>query len=113
MTKDERSLLMFLETREVDHIGLVAPAHMNAADFAIAEKWDKAGLVKFGRLKSHEMDRINEHRHGVKRCTHYVRLGESMRNLAARERQARADRCFARDEEAHGTLEGLQDVAAG
>lgn len=107
MTKEENSLLLFLETREVDHTGFVAPAHMNAADFLIAKLWAYEGRIKFGRLKSHEMDRVNKHRRGVKACTHFVRLGRTMRGLAARERSKRSDRGFARDAEAHGQLEGL------
>ena len=49
MTKTENNLLLYLETRLVDHRGLVASAHMNAVDLDIAEAWSKSGFVGFGR----------------------------------------------------------------
>lgn len=44
MTSDERSLLLYLETRAVDHGGKVDAQHMNKEDFDIAKKWMKKGL---------------------------------------------------------------------
>ena len=38
MTSDERNLLLYLETRAVDHGGLVDAKHMNKEDMEIAEK---------------------------------------------------------------------------
>lgn len=49
-TKDERSLLLYLETRAVDHGGRVADANINAEDLAIAERWNAQGYVNFGRV---------------------------------------------------------------
>ncbi len=51
MSKDERSLLLFLETRAVDYGGRVNAKHMNADDFKIAEQWTKEGFICFGRIK--------------------------------------------------------------
>lgn len=39
MTPDERSLLIYFETRMVDGLGYVESVRMNAGDFAIAKRW--------------------------------------------------------------------------
>lgn len=52
MTKDERSLLVFLETQAVDHGGKVFSASMNADDIAITKSWIESGFIQFGRIKA-------------------------------------------------------------
>ena len=52
MTKEERSLLLYLETRAVDYGGTVDARHMNQADFALLDVWKIDKLVDFGRLAS-------------------------------------------------------------
>lgn len=71
MSRDERSLLLYLETRAVDHGGLVAPVHMNAADFDITKRWNEAGFLRFSRMLS---EYINDTR--LARSSHVVELGE-------------------------------------
>ncbi len=51
MSKDEKSLLLFLETRAVDYGGRVNAKHMNVDDFKIAEQWTKEDFICFGRIK--------------------------------------------------------------
>lgn len=51
MTSDERNLLLFFEYCAVDNLGKIDARRMNREDFTIAEKWDKEGFVKFGRIK--------------------------------------------------------------
>ena len=50
MTRDQKRLLLYLETCAVDHSGLVVPAHMNGADFAQANEWDDLGFLAFQML---------------------------------------------------------------
>lgn len=50
LTKDERSLLMYLETRAVDWGGIVDGRRMNAVDNRIARRWNDTCFVRFGRL---------------------------------------------------------------
>jgi hypothetical protein len=50
MTRDERALLLYLETREVDHSGRVDGRRMNKADHDTAERWNREGFVRFGRI---------------------------------------------------------------
>ena len=85
MSKDERSLLLFLETRVVDYGGRVNLAHMNEEDMNIAEKWDKEGFIGFGRIvmRNHNPDGTN-----------WCRLSEKAWDLAHEERKARAKRMW-------------------
>lgn len=85
MTKDERSLLLFLETRAVDHAGKVQTAHMNADDFKIAASWDKTGFIKFGRVAFEDVNKFG---------SHWCSLSEEAWALAASERKARAGRTW-------------------
>jgi hypothetical protein len=89
MTKDEKSLLLYLETRVVDHNGLIDGRNMNEGDFEIAKGWAEAGFIKFGRLTMAELQCIvgtkpMEHR------THFVRLSPDAWKKAHEERVARS-----------------------
>jgi hypothetical protein len=86
MNRDERSLLLFLETRAVDHGGLVDTVHMNEDDVEIAKRWTKEGFLEYGRVCAAD----------VKSCTAWVELSEEAWELAHKERRARADRMWAK-----------------
>jgi len=79
MTSDERSLLLYLETRAVDHGGLVDIKHMNKEDMDIAKRWNEEEFIRFGRIKAHS----------IITCTHWCELSEEAWNLAHAERKAR------------------------
>ena len=81
LTKDERSLLLFLESRATDQGGRVKTAHMNAADMTIAEGWHREGFVGFGRIASEDLSEFG---------THWCSLSDEAWALAAAERKARA-----------------------
>lgn len=91
MTPDERSLLLYLETRAVDYGGLVDIKHMNKEDFDIAKKWDKEEFIKFGRIKFRY---IKFHSIGV--STHWCELSEEAWKLAHSERKARCIRIMSK-----------------
>ena len=61
MTKDERSLLLFFESRAVDQAGKVDLRHMNEHDIEIAEKWNKDGFCGFGRVTSEGVNQYGSH----------------------------------------------------
>ena len=82
MTSDERNLLLYFETRAVDHGGLVDTKHMNREDMEIANKWNDEGFVKFGRIKSHS----------IAVSTHWCELSEEPWDSAHAERKARHKR---------------------
>lgn len=87
MTKDERSLLLYLETRAVDHGGLVTTPQMNADDFAILDRWKESGFMQFGRLTVASIEKLRG-------ATHWVRLSEAAWKLAHEARRARCERVY-------------------
>lgn len=87
MTSDERSLLLYLETRAVDHGGIVDTIHMNKEDMDIAKKWDKEGFVKFGRIKFHSITSAG---------TYWCELSDEAWQLAHAERKAKCARIMSR-----------------
>lgn len=89
MSKDERSLLLFLETAAVDHGGLFDARHMNKADMDIAEGWSKEGFLPlFRRVPACLLGFYRD-----KGCfNHYVRLSEDAWRLAQQERRERGAR---------------------
>jgi hypothetical protein len=96
MTKDERSLLLYLETRMVDYDGIIDPRMMNEPDFEIAKRWDREGFIKFGRLKMREIKFLDEKFRNAKTRTHAVRFTTKAWEAAHRERRARSARMIER-----------------
>lgn len=88
MTKDQKSLLMFLETCAVDQFGAVRVAHMNDADMRQARKWAKEGFIEFGRIAAAD---IVEHPHPR---SHWVRLSPEAWSEAHSARGERAERMW-------------------
>lgn len=87
MTREELSLLLFLETQAVDYRGNVDVRHMNGDDHEIARQWVKRGYIEFGRLPFKECRTI-----GTRNITHRVRLSDQAHADAGIERTARARR---------------------
>lgn len=85
MTRDERSLLLFLETRAVDYGGRVDGRHMNGEDFEIAKRWNEQGFVFFGRIVA---------RHCNTQGGNWCKLSASAWTLAQAERLNRAERMW-------------------
>uniref|UniRef100_A0A6M3LSW0 Uncharacterized protein n=1 Tax=viral metagenome TaxID=1070528 RepID=A0A6M3LSW0_9ZZZZ len=92
MTRDEESLLLFLETRAVDHDGKVSTEHMNASDMEVAKRWNVDHFICFGRLPS-ELVTAKTNRG---RNTHWVILSPGAFGHASQLRAERADRGTAR-----------------
>ena len=85
MTKDEKSLLLSLETRQVDYGGRVNLQHMNDEDADIAEKWKKEKFIGFGRIviRNHNSD-----------GSHWCRLSKEAFKMAHKLRLERANRMW-------------------
>jgi hypothetical protein len=83
MTKGQLSLLLYLETRAVDHSGRVNGAQMNKEDMDQARQWADEGFIGFGRIvmKDHTPE-----------GTHWVELSDAAWTAAHQERRARANR---------------------
>jgi len=85
MTKDERGLLLYLESRAVDYGGRVDQRMMNADDFKIAEKWDSENFISFGRIVFRNIN---------SQGANWVKLSEEALDLAHEERKERAKRMW-------------------
>ena len=85
MTKDERSLLLFMESCAVEKSGRVKAVHMNADDLKTAEQWNKEGFVKFGRIALEDISEFG---------SNWCRLSEEAWQLAFAERKDRANRIW-------------------
>lgn len=55
MSKDEQSLLLFLETCAVDQTGLVDHRRINATDREIIEAWKASDFIRYGRVYSKDV----------------------------------------------------------
>ncbi len=91
MTKDERSLLLFLETQAVDYGGLVDVRHMNENDCNIASDWNEQGFIIYERISFYSLKAVST---ATRKPTHYVILSEEAFRLAHEERIARSVRMF-------------------
>jgi len=87
LTNDEKSLLLYMETQAVDYGGKLEAVRMNSDEFAIAQRWNELGFVKFGRIASHDIKKFS----GVAR-DHWCVLSEGAWAAAHAERRARCQR---------------------
>ncbi len=85
-TKDDESLLIYLETCAVD-FGRGGGEKMNAEEIVIARLWSESGYIGFGRLPSHM---LREGRRSGD--THWVKLSPEAYADAARLRMERGQR---------------------
>lgn len=81
LTRDEKSLILFLETQAVDYCGIVRTIHMNQPDLKIAEKWNDEGFIVFHRRPWHEIESDPEYLQKFQR-THYVILSDEAWTIA-------------------------------
>lgn len=84
MTRDERSLLLYIETCAVDYGGLVNSLRINQVDREILKRWDADGFISFSRITFKSLELLQD-----KNCTNLVRLSEDAWKLAHEERRAR------------------------
>ena len=87
LTKDETSLLLYLETRAVDHAGRVDQRHMNDEDRKKCEDWADTGFISYGRIIATDC---------IPTGTHWVHLSTEAYALAALYRRERAERGWER-----------------
>ena len=92
MTKDERSLLLFLESCSVEKGGIIDTRHINALDLTIAERWSRDNFIQFGRICFKDIEKLNKN--SGKAYTHWVTLSKEAWKLASKEREARCSRLY-------------------
>jgi hypothetical protein len=96
MSKEGRSLLLYLESCAVDCKGIVDVARMNESDVAVAKDWTRRGFIEFCRLKASMLPKQLPRPEA--RCpTHAVRLAGRAWECAALERRRRAVRSMSTD----------------
>ena len=88
MTKDERSTLVYLETRIVDHSGRVDLRHLNADDMTSIRGWQAEGFIQWGRVAHGATE--------LKTAPMWVQFSDEAWTLAHEERRARAAREWAK-----------------
>jgi len=86
MSRLEKSLLLYLETRAVDYGGVVDTRHMNNEDMEIAKQWNRDEFVRFGRICFNDIVKDV--------CSHWCHLTEEAWELSYQLRRNRADRMW-------------------
>ena len=87
MTREELSLLLYLESCAVDSSGAVDGRRMNADDFTTADRWNQTGYVEFGRICAADL-RVGG--------SHWCKLSDAAWIDVHVERRARAERLWER-----------------
>jgi hypothetical protein len=87
LSKEQAILLLYLESRAVDHGGLVDACRMNDNDFVLVAKMAETRFVDWGRLASEDC------RAGAR---YWVVLSDLAWVTAAHLRRSRADRMYSR-----------------
>lgn len=93
LTRDERSILLYAETRVVDAGGLLVGARMNADDIAALKKFQDLGILECGRIPWRVIGGL-VHEGPNLEYTHWVTFKEGAWRLvnALRRMRAEADR---------------------
>jgi len=97
LTRDERSILLYLEACLVDQLGRAEGQRMNEDDFKAIEILKKKGLIKgFGRIKYRAVQKL---RYGpsAKVYTNWVRLTDKGWKVVHQLRKERSDRMIEKD----------------
>lgn len=90
LTKEENSLLLYMETQTVDYGGKLQGVRMNADDFEIAKRWNEIGFVLFGRIAANDISTRGTS--GEYPRTHWCVLSDEAWVTAHAERRARFER---------------------
>ena len=84
MTKDELSLLIYLECCAVDYGGLVHCQRINDEEQEILIRWDKMGFISYSRITYKSLQMLHD-----KNNTSLIRLSPRAWRLAHQERKNR------------------------
>ena len=89
MTKHERELLLYLESRCVDNSGRIDHRQVNKEDIDKLKEWEESGFIAYGRLPTETfMDKLGV----IPNWSTFVVLSATAWNMAHRERGNRAKR---------------------
>jgi|WetSurMetagenome_2_1015567.scaffolds.fasta_scaffold1241529_1 hypothetical protein len=82
LTREEKSLLLFLESCATEHAGSLDPRHMNDDDKEIIKKWTNSKFIQYGRIAAAYLNITTV------RCN-WVNLSDEAWDLAHQERKSR------------------------
>jgi hypothetical protein len=85
MSKGEKSLLLYLESRATNHSGLINVSQINKEEIDICNRWNKKGFIQFGRVVARNVRSY---------CFMWCKLPESTFKIAHKLRKERADRMW-------------------
>lgn len=88
LSRDEKSLLLYLETQCVDYGGSFEQIRLNDEDRSILERWQTEGFISYGRICSQDWP--------TKTRYYWATLSEQAWSLAHEERRARFQRMYER-----------------
>lgn len=85
MTREQRSILLYLEDCAVNKSGQVDDRCINAEEVAIVSKWKQKGFIEYGRIVIKDVNKSG---------ASWVKLSDGAFKLAHEERKARALRIW-------------------
>lgn len=91
-TRHEKSILLYAEDCLVNNIGRLNSIKMNDEDFVNLKKLKEEGLLDFGRLPFHEIERLSKIFNKLTLPTHWVSFTDEAWALAWAMRKERADK---------------------
>ena len=91
-SRDEKSMLLYLETCLVDGYGFVKGVKVNAEDIAIATRWNKEGFITFKRIPYDYIPIANRYGASKFEYLYYVRFTLEAWNIAHNLRYERSER---------------------
>ena len=89
LSKEEQSLLLYLESRAVDGAGTIDSRHINPEDYEKMKLWRQEGFIKMGRISK---TKENEKKLPSIWCDHWVEMSELAWQAAQALRKERAER---------------------
>jgi hypothetical protein len=100
LSREERSLLLFVETCAVDHAGAMSSKHLSSDDQKLLDRWNETGFVQSGRICFKDAERIKRGQ--------WCELSEDAWLLSRQERRERAERLLS-SRRWHRTVEEGRD----
>lgn len=86
MTRNELSLLLYCESRAVNHGGTLDAARLNNDEFEILRRWVDRGFIRYGRIKMAD--------HAAVKASLWCELTDAAWQAAHAERRQRASRMW-------------------
>lgn len=85
LTRDQQSIILYVEARCVDHDGLLRGAQLNADDHVNLQAFQESGHLTYGRVPAAMLSKLDG-------TTHWATLTDRGWALAHELRKGRADR---------------------